>query len=220
MADRQLAPHIEIQEPALQAKIQKRLACEQTPEYPERVHRHFQLDDGGRRAAGYKGKAGDCVVRAIAIATEKPYQEIYDLVNSAAVHERTGKRKRGISNARTGVYKVSIKRIMKQLGWVWTPTMQIGSGCTVHLRAEELPPGRLVVSVSKHLTAVIDGVIHDTHDCSRRGTRCVYGYWQPPDVRRVRSLAPNGPSLLKKPAPRNQVEKPRRAKSFLEWLFG
>jgi hypothetical protein len=182
--------------------------------------RHFQLDDGGRRAAGFKGKAGDCVVRAIAIATARPYQEIYDLVNSAAIHERTGKRKRGISNARTGVYKVSIKRIMKHLGWVWTPTMQIGSGCTVHLRADELPPGRLVVSVSKHLTAVMDGVIHDTHDCSRRGTRCVYGYWQPPDVRRVRSLSPNCPSPTKKPSSSNQVEKPRRPKSFLEWLFG
>jgi hypothetical protein len=184
------------------------------------VHRHFQLDDGGRRAAGYKGKAGDCVVRAIAIATEKPYQQIYDLVNGAALQERTGKRKRGISNARTGVYKVSIKRIMKQLGWVWTPTMQIGSGCTVHLRADELPQGRLVVSVSKHLTAVIDGVIHDTHDCSRRGTRCVYGYWQPPAVRPVRSLAPNPRTSIKKPGSANQVEKPRRPKSFLEWLFG
>jgi len=73
------------------------------------------------------------------------------------VYERTGTRKRGKSNARTGVYKTSIKRVMKSLDWIWTPTMQIGSGCTVHLRADELPSGRLVVSVSKHLTAVIDG---------------------------------------------------------------
>jgi hypothetical protein len=176
--------------------------------------RHFQFDDGGRLAAGYKGKAGDCVVRAIAIATGRPYQQIYDLVNSAAVHERTGKRKRGTSNARTGVYKTSIKRVLKSLGWVWTPTMQIGSGCTVHLRADELPAGRLVVSVSKHLTAVIDGVIHDTHDCSRRGTRCVYGYWQPPDTRQSRSMpAKVAPS-------NNQGRAPRRPKSFLEWLFG
>jgi hypothetical protein len=176
--------------------------------------RHFRFDDGGRLAAGYQGKAGDCVVRAIAIATGRPYQQIYDLVNTAAVHERTGKRKRGTSNARTGVYKTSIKRVMKSLGWVWTPTMQIGSGCTVHLRADELPAGRLVVSVSKHLTAVIDGVIHDTHDCSRRGTRCVYGYWQPPDARQSRSV----PAKL---APsNNQGRPPRRPKSFLEWLFG
>src|SRR5271170_1345344 len=138
----------------------------------------WKYHDGGRSDAGYRGKAGDCVVRAIAIATGKPYQQIYDLVNSAAVYERTGKRKRGKSNARTGVYRTSIKRVMKSLGWVWTPTMKIGSGCTVHLRANELPRGRLVVSVSRHVVAVIDGVIHDTHDPSRGGTRCVYGYWK------------------------------------------
>jgi hypothetical protein len=146
--------------------------------------KHFRFHDGGRASAGYRGKAGDCVVRSIAIATGLPYQHIYDLVNGASAHERTGTRKRGKSNARTGVYKSTIKRVMGSLGWIWTPTMQIGSGCTVHLRGDELPSGRLLVSVSKHLTAVIDGVIHDTHDCSRRGTRCVYGYWQPPDMRR------------------------------------
>jgi len=31
---------------------------------------------------------------------------------------------------------------MKSLGWIWTPTIQIGSGCTVHLRADELPSGQ------------------------------------------------------------------------------
>src|ERR1700730_2873392 len=75
----------------------------------------------------------------------------------------------------------------------------------VGLRAKELPPGRLVVSVSKHLTAVIDGVIHDTHDPSRHGKRCVYGYWQPPDVRSVRSLSPNVSSPAKKPPSRDRV---------------
>lgn len=187
--------------------------------------RQFRLDDGGRAAAGYRGATGDCVVRAIAIATGRPYQEIYDRVNAAAVCERTGSRKRGKSNARTGVYRTSIRRVMKELGWVWTPTMEIGSGCMVHLRAEELPPGRLVVSVSKHLTAVIDGVIHDTHDCSRRGTRCVYGYWQAPaeakraeklESPRIEVVSPTPPSRQWKKAP----EKPRRKKSFLEWLFG
>lgn len=29
----------------------------------------FVYDDGGRSAAGFKGKTGDCVTRAIAIAT-------------------------------------------------------------------------------------------------------------------------------------------------------
>lgn len=35
----------------------------------------FVFHDGGRAAAGYKGKTGDCVTRSIAIATGKPYQE-------------------------------------------------------------------------------------------------------------------------------------------------
>lgn len=91
--------------------------------------------------------------------------------------ERTGKRKKGVSSARTGVYVGSIRKVMAQLGWTWHPTMTIGSGCQVHLRADELPSGRLVVSVSKHEVAVIDGVIHDLYDPSRDGTRCVYGYY-------------------------------------------
>ena len=59
-------------------------------------------DDGGRAKAGFKGKTGDCVCRAIAIATGKPYKEVYDLINEFAESERTGKRKRKKSNARTG----------------------------------------------------------------------------------------------------------------------
>ena len=66
---------------------------------------------------------------------------------------------------------------LQSLGWKWTPTMQIGSGCKVHLCADELPPGRLIVSVSRHLVAVIDGVVHDIYEDARGGTRCVYGYW-------------------------------------------
>jgi hypothetical protein len=55
--------------------------------------------------------------------------------------------------------------------------MEIGKGCKVHLRADELPKGKIICSVSRHLVAVIDGVINDTHDCSRDGNRCVYGYY-------------------------------------------
>ncbi len=137
----------------------------------------FQYNDGGRRGAGYKGFAGDCAVRSVAIATGIPYQDLYDAVNELAKKERIGKRKRGISNARTGVYKGTMQLLMKRLGWKFIPTMSIGSGCKVHVRPDELPSGRLVLSLSKHFAAFIDGVLHDTHDCSRGGTRCVYGYW-------------------------------------------
>lgn len=135
----------------------------------------FIYDDGGRAAAGFKGNTGDCVTRSIAIATGLPYREVYDLVNAVAKESpkhkllvRRGKpRYQSRSSARNGVLKTDIRKVMQRLGWRWVPTMQIGSGCKVHLCADELPKGRLIVSVSKHLTAVIDGVIHDTHDPQR-----------------------------------------------------
>lgn len=147
-------------------------------------------DDGGRAEAGFKGKTGDCVCRAISIATGKPYKEVYDLINEFAESERTGKRKKKKSNARTGVYKDTSRKVLKHLGWTWIPTMKIGTGCTVHLNADELPSGTIIVKVTHHLVAVIDGVIHDTYNCSERGytvdgdgndittDRCVYGYYK------------------------------------------
>lgn len=134
--------------------------------------------DGGRAFDGFRGKArGDCAARALAIATGMQYRTAYEAINAAAASERTGKRKRGKSSASSGVYKATFARIMANLGWIWTPTMGIGTGCRVHLRADELPRGRLIVNLSKHYAAVIDGELFDTHDCSRGGTRCVYGYW-------------------------------------------
>lgn len=106
------------------------------------------------------------------------YQSVYDLLNDHASNQRITKRQPRRGSARTGIYKNTIRRVLESLGWTWTPTMRIGSGCIVHLRDGELPRGRLIVAVSKHIVAVIDGVIHDTHDPSRDGTRCVYGYWR------------------------------------------
>lgn len=139
----------------------------------------FKYDDGGRANAGFKGSTGDCVVRAIAIATGLPYLKVYDEINELAQRERPRKgRKR--SNSRTGVGRKTYHRYLIALGWQWVPTMKIGQGCKVHLREDELPKGRLVVRVSKHVLAVIDGVVHDTYEDSRDGTRCVYGYYFKP----------------------------------------
>ncbi|MAG24750.1 hypothetical protein CMI47_04135 [Candidatus Pacearchaeota archaeon] len=134
-------------------------------------------NDGGREDAGYKGKTGDCGTRAIAIATGLDYQDVYDMIIEYAKKERTGKRKKKISHPRTGVYVNTMKKIMEALGWKWKATMGIGTGCTVHLNPDELPKGRIICRVSRHYVAVVDGEICDTHDCSRNGGRCVYGYW-------------------------------------------
>jgi hypothetical protein len=143
-------------------------------------------DDGGRANTGRKGDAGDCVTRAISIAAQLPYGQVYEIL--AGLHVAVPRTRREVAagmaprtrSARNGIAKPAIKKFLTDIGWNWTPIMKIGSGCTVHLETGELPLGRLICSLSKHYAAVIDGVIHDTYDPSRDGTRCVYGYWQPP----------------------------------------
>lgn len=134
-------------------------------------------NDGGRLAAGFRGTTRDCVCRAIAIVTGTPYLEVYEALNELGQLERITERRRNRSSNRAGIHKGTTRKYLASLGFVWVPTMTIGSGCTVHLRADQLPAGRILVQVTKHITAVIDGVIHDTHNPSREGARCVYGYW-------------------------------------------
>lgn len=139
----------------------------------------FIFSDGGRANANFRGTTRDCVTRAVAIAAAVDYREAYETVNRYAEVERP--RKGGNrSAARTGVHKRTTRLVMEHFGGLWTPAMSIGSGCTTHLRADELPWGRIVVNLSRHVAAVIDGTLYDLDDCSRDGTRCVYGYWRFP----------------------------------------
>lgn len=131
------------------------------------------FDDGGREAAGFKGTAGDCVVRAIAIASGLDYRTVYEELRG-----RNKRHPKGGSPRDRGTPRDVYHAYLLELGFEWTPTMKIGSGCRVHARPDELPGGTLVLRLSKHLCAMIDGVVHDTYDPTRDGTRCVYGYYQ------------------------------------------
>jgi hypothetical protein len=149
------------------------------------------FDDGGREASGRKGFAGDCVARSIAIAAGLPYTDVYAALAKNTGQQRAGKRGKRAASARSGinVTRKWFRDYMTALGFRWTACMGIGTGCKVHLLKGELPMGRLVVSLSRHYTAVIDGVIHDTFNPqrttlfhepgkpARMAHRCVYGYW-------------------------------------------
>lgn len=150
----------------------------------------YVYDDGGRSGAGFKGSTGDCVTRAVAIASGRPYAEVYAALAKGTGFQRAGKCGKRAASARNGidVTRKWFKDYMRSIGFTFVPTMTIGSGCKVHLLKGELPQGRLVVSLSKHYAAVIDGVIRDTGDPTRTTSkhqdgvtslahRCVYGYW-------------------------------------------
>jgi len=107
-------------------------------------------DDGGRAAAGFETKhADDCVCRAIAIATERPYPKIYAELKAVGWSE--------FRNDRLEDELQRIRGYLEARGWRWIQTIQRGDGFNsrVHLRADELPVGRLIVVMSEHFAAVV-----------------------------------------------------------------
>jgi hypothetical protein len=134
-------------------------------------------------------KRRDCVIRAISIASDKKTYEdvLHDLtkltVKYSEKNNSVGRMiKENFEKATDilnyGVYKNVYHNYILSLGFEWVPTMNIGSGCKVHLKRSELPSGTLICQVSLHLTVVQDGFIFDDHDPSRNETRCVYGYYK------------------------------------------
>lgn len=142
----------------------------------------FVYSTGGRELYFKASSVRDCVCRAIANATGMDYLEVYNGINAEAKKERSSKRKRTTSSARNGVYSATAKRFIERvLGWVWVPCMGIGTGCQTHIRESELPArGSYILNLSGHFSCWKNGELYDTYDCSRNGTRCVYGYWRAP----------------------------------------
>ena len=169
----------------------------------------FIENDGGR-SKYFSGRGGDCVARSVAIASGKDYLEVYNRLAEGNSKQRAGKSSAHKVGKKTALHGINVKRkwfkeYMKELGFEWVPTMKVGSGCTTHLCSSELPAGRLVLALSRHYTAMIDGVIHDTYNPGRWDSRsddgsslksnefvlpgdnnkglvfiekrCVYGYW-------------------------------------------
>ena len=154
-------------------------------------------DDGGRKASGFarspgrKDTVGDCVTRAIGIATRKPYREVHDALTVGTVphiyaggdkdcphYSKWAKLRGGVRafDPDHGCGVGAYGPYLESIGWTYTPTRDQ----KVRLRTNELPAGRLIVQIRQHLVAVIDGVIHDTYDCGRAGRVRVKGYWTRP----------------------------------------
>jgi len=126
----------------------------------------FQYNDGGRALAGYKGKTGDCAVRAVAIATGIPYPEAYTSIaqlNSVALGKRS---------VRHGTLKDTLDGYLKLLGWQWHAAPKVTGR---KAKASDMPAGTVIARQSKHFVAIIDGVPHDIFDSS---IKMVYGYWR------------------------------------------
>jgi uncharacterized protein YfiM (DUF2279 family) len=124
----------------------------------------YTQNDGGRAAAGYKGMAGDCGARALAIATGMDYQQAYSLI--AVENKNMGFAK----SARNGVHKNVYERVLKSLGWQWKSAPKFEGR---KARCSDLT-GTVIAQQAGHYVAVINGIPQDIWDCSHK---MVYGYW-------------------------------------------
>jgi len=125
----------------------------------------YQNNDGGRKAAGFKGTAGDCGARAMAIALGLDYTAVYKELAQANADNGRAK------SARNGIMKDVYTEVLKRYGWIW---MQAPKFVGRKARTYDMPAGVVIAKQAHHFVAVINGVANDIWDTSER---MVYGYW-------------------------------------------
>ena len=112
-------------------------------------------------------KTGDCVIRAITVASGLKYWQVVD--GLLEVYKETGH----IINCKNGY-----EEYLKRLGFkkCKMPKHENGKKYTVAQFCEEIAePGKsYVVAIANHITAVEDKVLYDIWDCS---SKCVYNYY-------------------------------------------
>ena len=111
---------------------------------------------------------GDCVKRAITIASRKDYMEVQRDLNR--LKKTTGCEKFD-SNKN---YKYYIEKVLgySKLSF---PAEKGKGRMTGLLFAIKYPKGNYILRMASHLSCCIDGVINDTWDCSEK---CVYNAWE------------------------------------------
>lgn len=132
----------------------------------------FIWNDGGRAASGYVGTTGDCVTRAISIATGRSYREVY-----AELGERAA------SSPRDGIPIDVISEYLLSRDW-----QPIVADATNTLGEADLPDGVAILYIragnrpSSHLVTVIDRVIYDTWNPADDRSYTILKYWRPPQT--------------------------------------
>ena len=107
-------------------------------------------DDGGRKAAGFEGRVGDCCVRSISLAMDKSYKEVWDFFMELS----------GV-NPDEGVSDIHVCNYIADRGW---KRQYHGSGTQV---INAIPKsGKAIIWCrfldGLHAVTAIDGAIHDS----------------------------------------------------------
>jgi hypothetical protein len=119
------------------------------------------------RPEGVEAK-GDCVTRAIVMATGLDYQEVWDELT---------RRKKGPSNKRgtasSGMPHDISREYLNELGWTYV-SFHHGEKFTYENLPEEC-----IVDLPGHYTYVKRGIVYDAYDCRGKRRRKLEGYYVP-----------------------------------------
>ena len=131
----------------------------------------YRYDDGGREAAGYRDRTGDCVVRAIAICAREDYRAVYLTMaehmkrngyaasgNAYATRERSRKAPR--SKGQIAARRVQ-DRVLEVYGY---RKVRLPAGARPTFTEAHRRYGDCIVGTTKHVAAVVNGALRDTFD--------------------------------------------------------
>lgn len=114
--------------------------------------------DGGRSQHYGKKKTGDCVVRAIALATDGDYKQVF--TDLCAISQPLGL----FAND-----NLVWHQYLKNLGWQEIKLKRPWS------KVQDLDIHTGIVVIQRHIAAIVQGDLYDTGDCR---TSTVYSYWK------------------------------------------
>ena len=106
----------------------------------------YQYNDGGRKAAGFKGTAGDCGARAMTIALGLDYKAVYKEL--AQANSDNGRAK----SARNGINKDTYTEVLKRHGWEWVTAPRFTGR---RARCSDMPKGMVIARQAHHFVAVL-----------------------------------------------------------------
>ncbi len=107
----------------------------------------YIYDDGGRSQYA-TGRTGDCVARALSIATGHDYKTVWCELQAM-----------GADNPDSGVHKRVWSKYLKAQGFRWVSCGKRGRTNREHVPAR----GVVILRQRRHLCAVVNGVLHDTY---------------------------------------------------------
>ena len=106
----------------------------------------------------HKRRIDDCVLRAMSILTNKSWNEVYNELSNLASYD--------------GLMIDSVEFVEKYLDSKYLRSCHDSK--TVEEFAKEFPKGKYAITMNGHITALIDGIIYDTFDPSKRIMRCAW----------------------------------------------